>query len=83
MTGAACSEGIDTFERDGVMLRISCAAKTVAGCLKHLNKVGLDVALEALKDVRAKRKASANGLCRYAKLVRMANVIRPSMEAVA
>ena len=83
MTGAAYSEGIETFERDGVKLRVYCAAKTVADCFKHRNKVGLDVALEALKDVRAKRKASADDLWRYAKLVRMAKVMRPYMEAVA
>jgi len=83
MTGAAYSEGIENFERNGVMLRVYCAAKTVADCFKHRNKVGLDVALEALKDVRAKRTASADDLWRYAKLDRMANVMRPYMEAVA
>lgn len=83
MTGTAYSEGIETFERDGVELRVYCAAKTVADCFKHRSKVGLDVALEALKDVRTKRKASADDLWRYAKLVRMANVMRPYMEAVA
>lgn len=83
MTGAAHSEGIETFERDGVKMRVYCAAKTVADCFKHRNKVGLDVALEALKDLRAKRNASADDLWRYAKLVRMANVMRPYMEAVA
>ena len=83
MTGAAYSDGIETFERDGVKLRVYCAAKTVADCFKHRNKIGLDVALEALKDVRAKRKASADDLWRYAKLSRVANVMRPYMEAVA
>lgn len=83
MTGAAYSDGIETFERDGVKLRVYCAAKTVADCFKHRNKIGLDVALEALKDVRAKRKASADELWRYAKLRRVANVMRPYMEAVA
>jgi predicted transcriptional regulator of viral defense system len=83
MTGAAYSEGIETFERDGVKLRVYCAAKTVADCFKHRNKIGLDVALEALKDVRSKRKASADDLWRYATLSRVANVMRPYMEAVA
>lgn len=83
MTGAAYSEGIETFERDGVKLRVYCAAKTVADCFKHRNKIGLDVAFEALRDVRVKRKASADDLWRYAKLRRVANVMRPYMEAVA
>lgn len=64
MTGAAHSEGIETFERDGVKMRIYCASKTVADCFKHRNKVGLDVTLDALKDLRAKRKASADDLWR-------------------
>lgn len=83
MTGDVYSEGIETVERDGAKLRVYCAAKTVADCFKHRNKVGLDVALEALKDVRTKRKASADDLWRYAKLVRIANIMRPYMEAVA
>ncbi len=82
MTGDVYSEGIETVERDGVKLRIYGVAKTVADCFKHRNKIGLDVALEALKDVRAKRRASADELWRYAKLCRVANVMRPYLEAV-
>lgn len=81
MTGDAYSEGIETVERDGVTLRVYGAAKTVADCFKHRNKIGLDVALEALKEVRAKRKASADELWRYAKICRVANVMRPYLEA--
>ena len=82
MTGDAYSEGIETVERDGVNLRVYGVAKTVADCFKHRNKIGLDVALEALKDVRAKRKATADDLWRYAKICRVANVMRPYLEAV-
>jgi len=82
MTGEVYSEGIETVERDGVMLRVYGVAKTVADCFKHRNKIGLDVALEALKDVRARRRASADDLWRYAKLCRVANVMRPYLEAV-
>jgi len=82
MTGEVYSEGIETVERDGVALRVYSVAKTVADCFKHRNKIGLDVALEALKDVRAKRRASADDLWRYAKLCRVANVMRPYLEAV-
>jgi predicted transcriptional regulator of viral defense system len=82
MTGDVYSEGIETVERDGVKLRIYGVAKTVADCFKHRNKIGLDVALEALKDVRAKRLATADDLWRYAKLCRVANVMRPYLEAV-
>jgi len=50
---------------------------------KHRNKIGLDVALEALKDVRAKRQATADELWRYVELCRVANVMRPYLEAIA
>ena len=49
-TGDAYSAGIEEVERDGVRLRVYSVAKTVADCFKHRNKIGLDVALEALKD---------------------------------
>ncbi|RDK06471.1 type IV toxin-antitoxin system AbiEi family antitoxin domain-containing protein [Cupriavidus lacunae] len=78
----AYSAGIEVIERDGVPLRVYCAARTVADCFKHRNKVGLDVALEALKDARAQRKASADDLWRYAKICRVANVMRPYLELV-
>ena len=82
MTGGVYSGGIETVERDGVALRVYGVAKTVADCFKHRNKIGLEVALEALKDVRAKRRASADDLWRYAKICRVANVMRPYLEAV-
>lgn len=82
MTGEVYSKGIETVERDGVKLRVYGVAKTVADCFKHRNKIGLDVALEALKDARARRKASSDELWRYAKICRVANVMRPYMEAV-
>lgn len=82
MTGDVYSEGIETVERDGVVLRVYGIAKTVADCFKHRNKIGLDVTLEALRDVRAKRKASADDLWHYAKVCRVANVMRPYLEAV-
>lgn len=78
----AYSGGIEEVERDQVKLRVYCVAKTVADCFKHRNKIGLDVALEALKDARAKKKASADDLWRYAKICRVANVMRPYIEAI-
>lgn len=81
-TGEAYCEGIEIHERDRVQIRVYGAAKTVADCFKHRNKIGLDVALEALKDARAKQKASADELWRFAKICRVANVMRPYLEAV-
>lgn len=82
MTSDVYTAGIEEHPRDGVKLRVYGAAKTVVDCFKHRNKIGLDVALEALKDVRAKRKASADDLWRYAKICRVASVMRPYLEVV-
>ncbi len=82
MTADVYAAGVEEHLRDGVKLRVYGVAKTVVDCFKHRNKIGLDVALEALKDARAKRKAKADDLWRYAKVCRVANVMRPYLEAV-
>ena len=82
-TGEAYTQGIETHERDGVTLHVYSVAKTVADCFKHRNKIGMDVALEALKDARAQGRASFDDLWRSAKVCRVSNVMRPYMEAVA
>jgi len=82
MAGDVYVAGVEEHQRDGVTLRVYGAAKTVVDCFKHRNKIGLDVALEALKDARAKQKATADDLWCYAKLCRVANVMRPYLEAI-
>lgn len=82
IAGEAFSEGIEIVERDQVKLRVYSVARTIADCFKHRNKIGLDVALEALKEARAKKKALANDLWRFAKICRVANVMRPYLEAI-
>jgi predicted transcriptional regulator of viral defense system len=82
-TGEAYTQGIETHERDGVKLHVYSVAKTVADCFKHRNKIGMDVALEALKDARAQGRASFDDLWRCAEVCRVSNVMRPYMEAVA
>ena len=82
-TGEAYTQGIETHERDGVKMHVYSVAKTVADCFKHRNKIGMDVALEALKDARAQGRASFDDLWRCAKVCRVSNVMRPYMEAVA
>lgn len=81
-TGEAYTAGVEEGERDGVKLRVYGVAKTVADCFKHRNKIGLDVALEALKDARARNKASVDDIWRFAKVCRVANVIRPYLESI-
>lgn len=80
--GEAYSEGIEVHERDQVTLRVFCVAKTIADCFKHRHKIGLDVALEALRDARSQKKASADDLWRFAKICRVANVMRPYLEVI-
>jgi predicted transcriptional regulator of viral defense system len=79
----ALKAGVQTHRLEGVALRVTNVAKTVADCFKFRNKIGLDVALEALREARRSRKASADDLWRYAKINRVANVMRPYLEAIA
>ena len=67
---------------EGVPVPVYSAAKTVADCFKFRNKIGLDIAIEALKDCLHQKKASVNEIYRYAKVCRVSNVIRPYMEAL-
>ncbi len=80
---AAYSSGVETHKIDGVSVRVYCPAKTVADCFKYRNKIGLDVALEALRDCRRRRKCTIDNLWKYAKVCRVANVMRPYLEAIA
>ena len=79
---AALAAGMETYKIDGVVVRVTGVAKTVADCFKFRNKIGLDVALEALREARRAKKASADELWRYAKINRVTNVMRPYLEAV-
>lgn len=81
-TEPAYRAGVETVVRDGVSLRVYSVAKTVADCFKHRHKIGLDVALEALRDALARRKASVDEIWRYAKVCRVANVMRPYLESI-
>lgn len=81
-SGESYSQGIEVFERDQVLLRVYGVAKTVADCFKHRSAIGLDVALEALKEARASQRASAEDLWRFARICRVANVMRPYLEAI-
>lgn len=76
------TQGVETRNIDGVKVRVTNAAKTVADCFKFRNKIGLDVALEALREVRREKRATNDELWRYAKLCRVATVMRPYLEAL-
>lgn len=80
---ASLTAGVETRQIDGAEVRVTCVAKTVADCFKFRNKIGLDVALEALREARRAKKATADELWRYARINRVTNVMRPYLEAVA
>jgi predicted transcriptional regulator of viral defense system len=81
-SNASLAAGVETHTIDGVPVRVTSVAKTVADCFKFRNKVGLDVALEALREARRANRASAEELWRHAKVNRVANVMRPYLEAM-
>jgi predicted transcriptional regulator of viral defense system len=80
-SGQGLVEGVEVHRIEGVPVRITNPARTVADCFKYRNKVGLDVAMEALRDCLHDRKAAVDELVRFAKLDRVWNVMRPYMEA--
>ena len=82
MSGPALTEGIDRMLVDGVEVPVFNAAKTVADCFKYRNKIGLDVALEALRDGWAQRKFTMDEIWHFATVDRVANVMRPYLESV-
>jgi predicted transcriptional regulator of viral defense system len=82
-SGEAFEYGTELHEINKVPVKVYSVAKTVADCFKFRNKVGLDIAIEALRDVRRKQAASMDELWEAAKVCRVARVIRPYLEAIA
>lgn len=78
---ASFKAGVETHVLENVAVRVTNPAKTIADCFKYRNKIGLDVALEALREALRQRKCTAAEIWRYAKVCRTANVMRPYMEA--
>jgi predicted transcriptional regulator of viral defense system len=81
-SGAALTDGIEDHLIDGVTVRVTGVARTVADCFKFRNKIGLDVAMEALREAWANKRVSMDELWRYATLCRVANVMRPYMKSL-
>jgi predicted transcriptional regulator of viral defense system len=81
-SGAALTYGVEMHSVEGVPVKVYSPAKTVADCFKYRNKIGLDVAIEALRDSLAQRKVTLDELWSAAKVCRMSKVIRPYLEAM-
>jgi len=82
-SGVALTEGIEKHKLEGVKVRVYGIAKTVADCFKFRNKIGLDIALEALRECLRDRRCTSDELWHYAKICRVANVMRPYLEAIS
>ena len=82
-SGASLTDGIDEHQIDRVTVRVTNVARTVADCFKFRNKIGLDVAMEALQESWRAKRVSMDELWRYATLCRVANVMRPYMESLS
>jgi predicted transcriptional regulator of viral defense system len=81
-SGEALTAGVEEHGVEGVSVKVYSSAKTVADCFKYRNKIGLDVALEALRDCWRQRLATADELWRYAEVCRVARVMRPYLESL-
>jgi len=81
-SGAGLTAGVEEHTVEGVRVRVTGPARTVADCFAYRNTVGLEVALEALRDCLRQRRATVDELHRAAQTRRMANVMRPYLEAL-
>ncbi len=78
----ALTEGIVKHKIGGVIIKVYNPVKTVADCFKYRNKIGLDVALEALRDCYRSGKCTVDDLVKYGKICRVANVMKPYLESI-
>ena len=81
-TGNAFSEGIEIHPLDYVPVRIYSVEKTIADCFKYRNKLGVDIALDALKRYRERGQMDLEALLRNARACRVENVMKPYLEAL-
>ncbi|MEC4814007.1 MAG: transcriptional regulator [Scytonema sp. PMC 1069.18] len=82
MSGKALESGIEEYKIEGVSVPVYSPAKTVVDCFKFRNKIGLDVALEALRECLKQRRCTIDEIWHYAKICRMQNVMRPYLESL-
>jgi predicted transcriptional regulator of viral defense system len=82
-SGEALTAGIQRHSIEGVHVPITVPAKTVADCFKYRSRVGLDVAMEALRECLRYRRASIDDIMRFARICRVERVMRPYVESAA
>jgi predicted transcriptional regulator of viral defense system len=82
VSGRAFQAGVEEHIIEGVAVSIYGVAKTVADCFKFRNRIGVDVAVESLRQCLAERRCTVDELLHYAAICRMTKVMRPYMEAL-
>ena len=83
LSGKVLTSGVEEHPIEGVKVRVYSPAKTVVDCFKFRNRVGLDVAIEALREYRRKYPARLDELWRFARICRVERVMRPYLEALS
>ena len=81
-SGPSLIEGVESHVISGVEVRVTSIARTVVDCFKFRNKIGLDVALEALRESWAEKRVTMDELWHYARICRVSNVMRPYLESL-
>jgi predicted transcriptional regulator of viral defense system len=82
-SGSALSFGVQERRVDGEVIRVYSPAKTIADCFKFRHKIGVDVAIEALREGYRQKRIAMDELWEAARVCRVANVMRPYMESLA
>jgi len=73
---------VETHRLDGAVIRVYGVTRTLVDCFKYRNKIGLDVAVEALRFARSRKRVTNQEILRFAKLLRQDRVMGPYLEAV-
>ena len=81
-SGAALTEGVEEHVVDGVIIRVTGVAKTIADCFKYRNKIGLDIGIAALRDAAKQGRVDYNKLWAAATACRVSKIIRPYVDAI-
>ena len=81
-SGTSLVAGVEDRKVEGVPIKVTNVPRTIADCFKFRNKIGLDVAMEALREAHRSKQASMDALWHYAQVCRVANVMRPYLEAL-
>jgi predicted transcriptional regulator of viral defense system len=75
-------QGIETHRIDGETVRIYSVARTLVDCFKYRNKLGLDIAIEALRFARQRKRIRNREILHFAHLLRQVRVMSPYLESV-